>query len=338
MVMGLLLRNPLPLQRDGGCVASSRSNRWVPRRRSQIRYVVPSQLQNVCLSYPCAMPDSMTDLSFVTHVEIEGLLGGGPSAGQQRRRLVAKGLLPEPKWVRADRQRLGILPEFALASLVVPVRNLDSQHVVLLKAIVRDTRRLFDAASFKGLTDVIRESMPVIGPTTMGTGLMDHLAKTYPGELQAWRADVATIAEDLVRLGLLIETQRGCIIEVGADNYVLKAPDAEATESHPRSDAPFDLTDGLWVARDRVHALTHARDFLLPTYWDGDAFVHAGHDDEEAMFDEMFGAFEKAPLPVRRLPLIRHDEPELDVADPPQLAKAPIGLLGGFTPMTRPRV
>jgi hypothetical protein len=285
------------------------------------------------------MPDTMADLSFITHVEIEGLLGGGPSAGQQRRRLVDKGLLPEPKWVRADRQRLGILPEFALASLVVPVRNLDSQHVVLLKAIVRDTRRLFETASFKGLTEVIRESMPVVGQSTIETGLMDHLARTYPGELKAWRADVATIAEDLVRLGLLIETRRGCIVEVGADNYVLKASGAETTESHPRSDAPFDLTDGLWVARDRVHALTHARDFLLPTYWGGEAVVQADHDDEEAMFEEMFGVFEKAPLPVRRLPLIRHDEPEFDVADaPPQLAKAPIGLLGGFTPMTRPRV
>jgi hypothetical protein len=288
------------------------------------------------------MTSQASGLSFVTHLEIEGLLGGGPSAGQQRRRLEGRGLLPGPGWVRADRQRLGILPEFVLAALVVPVRKLDPHHVALFEAIVRDTERLYTSASFRRLTEAVRESLPAFDSTTLGTGLVDRLAREYPQELDAWRVDVATVAADLGPLGLGIEAEPGYIAATDGDTYVLKGLGAELTESHPRSDAPFDLSDGAWVVRDRVHAISSARDFLLPSHKPerakAEAIAVPALDEDEAMFEEMFGSLEKPPRSIRRLPLSADEEPRIDVSDaPPQLAQVPVRLLEGFTPMSRPR-
>ncbi len=289
------------------------------------------------------MTDAMTGLSFVTHGEIEGLLGRSPSAGQQRRRLTKRGLLPEPAWVRADRQRLGILPEFVLATLVVPVRSLEAQHIALLTAMVDDAKRLYRSAAFKRLSHAIQELLPTLGTVTNSAALLDRLTESHRDELEAWRADVAMVAESLSHRGLRIEAEPGCIVAVRDDSYVLKALEADLTEAHPLSDAPFELPGGSWVVRDRVHALSSARDFLLPTSRPElsgmAATVLPAKVEEEAMFEEMFASFEAAPRPVRRLPLTIDDETVIDAPEaPPRLVRAPLEILEGFTPMTRPRV
>lgn len=289
------------------------------------------------------MTEPMTGLSFVTHSEIEGLLGGGSSAKQQRRRMTKRGLLPEPAWVRADRQSLGILPEFVLATLVVPVRNLKSQHGALLSAMVEDANQLCGSASFKRLSKAIREQLPAIGSVTNSAALLDRLMESHGDVLDAWRTDVATAAEQLSRLGLRIEAKRGRIVAIREGSYVLEAPEAGLTEDHPLSDAPFELEDGAWVVRDRVHALSSARDFLLPTcrpeLTEKGAAALPMDDADEAMFEEMFAAFDAAPRPVPRLPLAIEDESAMDAPKaPPRLVRAPLELLEGFTPMTRPRV
>jgi hypothetical protein len=280
---------------------------------------------------------SMTEFSFVTHLEIEGLLGGGPKGGQQRRRMERKGLMPEPAWIRADRRRLGILPEFALASLVMP-RRLDAGHVALLDAILTDTRRLYASGSFKSLERVVREVLPSLDQASVTPGLLECLQDQFRDEYDAWRADIGAAMEKLALKGLRIEAQRGRIIQVRGDAYVVRTSSSGATESHPRSDAPFDLPDGLWVSRDRVHALSSAKDFLLPAAGEPEnANVAPAAGEDEAMFEEMFGSLDFTPFSIPRLPWTDEEEPAEDDDAPPRIVRAPVSMLHGITPMTRAR-
>jgi hypothetical protein len=209
----------------------------------------------MCYSHPV----SFCGLGFVTHREVDALLGGGAAGSRQRRRLVDRGWLPEAPLIFADRRRVAIYPEFALAALVVSGSAVEGfRHPVELAA--RTAQRLYESRAYRLFHSSLANALSEVSVEDV-VGFARRANELDSDVFGAWRDEVLECADSLKKIGVHLEALPARITEVG-NFYVV---DVEGQpEAHPVEDAPQLLELGAFVTRDRVSVASAVRDFLLP--------------------------------------------------------------------------
>lgn len=202
---------------------------------------------------------SFQGLGFVTHREIEALLGGGAAAGRQRRRLVARGWLPRAPLVFADRRRVAIYPEFALSSLVIGASSTRGLRRPVESAAT-NAQRLYTSRAYRKIAAVLAQALHDVALEDV-VELARRAAELDIGAIAGWRNDVADCADRLTFLGVELDVLPARVRDAGAV-YVVDLDGR--TESHFVEDAPARLRLGDLVTRDRVRVASVSRDFLLP--------------------------------------------------------------------------
>ena len=198
-------------------------------------------------------------LGFVTHREVDALLGGGATGARQRRRLVARGWLPEAPTIFADRRRAVIYPEFALSALVVAGTAAAGLRRPIEHA-ARSAQRLYDSDAYHQLHSCLVQALNISGIDDV-VALARSAAEVDANVVIAWRDEVAECVDTLARIGVELDVLRAQVKEAGAA-YVVEV--AGEPESHPVEDAPQNLKLGDLVTRDRVRVASAVRHFLLP--------------------------------------------------------------------------
>lgn len=198
-------------------------------------------------------------LSFVTHHEVESLLGGGEAGSKQRWRLVQRGWLPKAPMLSGDRDKLAIYPEFVLAALVVPTKAAASLSRPITEVASR-AQKLYSSVVYslfeKALVETLRET-----PSEDVVRLAERVALEQSDVFTNWRDEVRTCIDDLASLNVFVEALPARVVMV--DDMYLIDLDGE-TERHLALEAPLKLTAGDRVTRDRVRVASAMRDFLLP--------------------------------------------------------------------------
>lgn len=202
---------------------------------------------------------SFHGLGFVTHRELDALLGGGAAGARQRRRLVARGWLPEAPTIFADRRRALVYPEFALCALVGARPAAEGLRRPIENA-ARSAGRLYDSHAYRQLHSCLVEALNRAGAEDV-VALVRSAAEVDAEIVMAWRDEVAECVETLATFGVELDVLQAQVKEAGAA-YVIEV--GGRSESHPLDDSPQSLVLGDLVTRDRVRVASAARDFLLP--------------------------------------------------------------------------
>lgn len=283
-------------------------------------------------------------LGFITHHEVDALTGGS-DGGAQRRRLAKRGLFPSPPktWLIADRDRLAIFPEFALAALAIQGRPTQRQLKVL-KAGVKAANQLYSGRAYRGLASVLLESLQMSGSRDV-TALTMNVLDLDSNALSAWRADVSEVMSRLDK-GLRLEVSPAWVADVSTSGYVVELKQG-GQELHDRLNAPLDLLTGSCVTRDRLHVGSSMREFLLPVpdlskhEWmieTAPAANDTASNEEEAFVDQILGGDESVYRAIPHLGAARmepvaaaHPEPQIRVEIPRDL------MLGANTMSRSPR-
>lgn len=205
---------------------------------------------------------SIVGLGFFTHLQLERLLGGGPAAKQQRRRLVGRGLLPEPTWLRVDRARLAIFPEFSLAALTA---SASAERAAGAQQISRRAGLLYATSAFAGLTGPLEDALRVGGPALRESGALGgFLAREAGDALQGWRDTVGELELELIADGSLhMDVAPVRVSAVRADGLVVSYQDERTDVVVPPAAAADDLAEGARASLDRVGLSDTQRIFLL---------------------------------------------------------------------------
>ena len=255
-------------------------------------------------------------LSFVTHRELDGLLGGGASGSKQRRRLVERGWLPKAPMLSGDRDKLAVYPEFVLAALVVPASAAASLSRPVKEAASR-AQKLYESAAYRLFEKALKETLMATSSRDV-VRIAECAASDYPDAFTTWRDEVRTCIDDLASLDVFLEALPARVIEAN-DNYVIDIDGRR--EPHLALDAPQALSAGDLVTRDRVRVASAVRDFLLPVP-EVELMISVSEDtlDEQlarALFDGLQGQVRSLPRlkpsrEARSLP----SNPELDIDVP----------------------
>jgi hypothetical protein len=232
-------------------------------------------------------------LSFVTHREVEALLGGGDAGSKQRRRLVQRGWLPEAPMVPGDRDRLAIYPEFALAALVVSASASKGLRRPVESAAL-EAGRLYQSKAYRRFETALAQALRDAGSRDV-VAFARCVAEVDFDAFTAWREEVKNCVEALASVALYVEALLARVIDVD-DRYVVEV--GGVAEPHPIEDAPQPLSLGDLVTRDRVHVASAVRAFLLPVP-DLDVICAAADDEDalaRALFDGLQGQVRVLPL------------------------------------------
>lgn len=230
---------------------------------------------------------NISGLSFVTHHEVDALLGGGAAGSRQRRRLVERGWLPEAPMLGADRDRLAVYPEFSLSALVISATASSGLRRPVERAAecagalyTSKAYQLFGAALVAALAEAGSRDVVALG---------ECLAANDRSALLSWRDEVAGCAATLASVSVEIEAVSARVVSV-VDRYMVDIDGL--TEPHPHDDAPQVLALGDLVTRDRVRVASAVRDFLLPVPDLASmgllADQYLQHDDEDALARALF--------------------------------------------------
>jgi len=201
-------------------------------------------------------------LGFFTHFQLERLLGGGNAAQQQRRRLIARGLLPEPKWLRVDRTRLAIFPEFSLATLTATTAN---QSVAAAGEISHRASVLYASEAFEGLKEALETALRVDASAARRSTLLGaHLIESGSSALETWRDAVRELLHELVLgQGLRMDVEPVRVSEVHDATYIVRSLHAADDIVVSVLAAADQLEVGAWATLHRVGLLDAQREFLL---------------------------------------------------------------------------
>ncbi|MDQ3630698.1 MAG: hypothetical protein M3417_05370 [Actinomycetota bacterium] len=201
-------------------------------------------------------------LGFITHFQLERLLGGGRAAQQQRRRLTGRGLLPDPTWLRVDRTRLAVFPEFSLSALLGPSNG----RAEAVLHIAQRGQALYSGKAFAELRGSLEQAMHSTAPALQqSVELGAFLVREAGAVLEGWRAAVREIADELAVAGHLrmdVETVR--VNEIRDGGYLVEGEHGVGDEVVvPLAAAADELSVGSWASLDRVGLLDAQRIFLL---------------------------------------------------------------------------
>lgn len=267
-------------------------------------------------------------LSFVTHRELEGLLGGGDAGSKQRRRLVARGWLPEAPMLSGDRDKLAVYPEFVLAALVVPASAAASLSRPVKEAASR-AQRLYSSAAYRVFAKALKEGLREASSHDV-VRLAESTASRYPDAFTTWRDEVRTCIDDLGSLDVFVDALPARVVEAN-DAYVIDVDGVR--EAHLALEAPQKLIAGDLVTRDRVRVASAVRDFLLPVP-EVQLMISVSEDTLEdqltrALFDGLQGQ-------VRSVPRLKPSREAISVPSNPELdIDVPWDLLAGGNSMSR---
>ena len=272
---------------------------------------------------------SFQGLGFVTHREIESLLGGGVAGARQRRRLVDRGWLPRAPLIFADRRRVAIYPEFCLSALVVAGSASESLRRQLERAAA-SAEQLYGSGAFRGFRGCLAEALDQVGHEDI-VGFARCAAELDASVFGSWRDEVEDCALSLADMGIEFEALPARITAVG-DVYVVDV--RGATEPHPVEDAPQLLELGALVTRDRVRVASSVRDFLLPVPEIASIGLVSHHEHELADEDELTRLFfEDLGDHLRDLPSLGAAREVVDQS--PVAVALPWQLLAGSNSMSR---
>jgi hypothetical protein len=228
----------------------------------------------------------------------------------------------------ADRDRLTVYPEFALAALVVSATasaglRRPVEHVAKRAGLLYTSKvyRVFEAA----LAEALRE----VGSRDV-VALARSVASVDEAAFRAWRDEVSACADALVSSLVRIEALPARVVDISG-RYVVEIDGL--AERHPLEDAPQALALGDLVTRDRVSVASAVRDFLLPVpdlELVGALEMQVDNVDENelarALFDGLQGQVRVVPfMPPAREPVV--------VASPD--VEVPWHLLAGANSMAR---
>jgi hypothetical protein len=209
------------------------------------------------------MATTVRSPGFITHHELDRLAG----TARTRQRWQRQGFVPAATWVRADRARVGLLPEFVLGSVVTGAPK-HATDAGLLRQAGRLAEEVCSTESFRelirGAQDVLAEMTEQQRSWSLGY-FVDRLADYAGTALAAWRRDADTAERELRREGLSVVCQPakvqhvdGCEISVSADGGV--------NSWHYRVDELGWVPEaGRPVVIDRLEVGTRRRDFVLPS-------------------------------------------------------------------------
>lgn len=197
-------------------------------------------------------------LGFVTHFQIERLLGGDRAAQQQRRRLTARGLLPEPEWLRVDRTRLAIFPAFSLSALL----GASPARAAALEHSARSGLALYNSHAFELLREPLQEAMRLESAMRSSAELGSFLLREAHEALNAWCDAVAEAEAELHAAGSL-RAYAGIVRVHGRDNGYLVIDEAGDETEIPLAAAADDLSGATHGSLERVGLLDVQRLFLL---------------------------------------------------------------------------
>ena len=267
-------------------------------------------------------------LSFVTHRQLEGFLGGGSSASKQRRRLVARGWLPSAPMLSGDRDKLAVYPEFVLAALVVPASAAASLSRPVKEAASR-AQKLYTSSAYQLFERALKETLREATSRDV-VRLAASAATEHPDAFTTWRDEVRTCIDDLASLDVFLEALPARVVEV-TDAYVIDVDGVR--EPHLALDAPEKLLEGDLITRDRVRVASAVRDFLLPI----PEVELMTTVSEETFEDQLARAlFDGLQGQVRSLPRLKPSREATSVPANPELdIDVPWELLAGGNSMSR---
>lgn len=238
--------------------------------------------------------------SFLTHHEVDRILGGGSRGPRRRQRLQAERVLPEPFDLgRVNRVNLKIFPSFALAGLLRDLLDVPGGT----DALRAQTQQIFKAESFLYLMDSLKRL------TGESSGwrfdkLLAQLAQRAPEPLLAWTDLVGSSEGQLGEWGITIARQLGQIDRVAHGIYVVDFA-REARESFDRAASP--VRKGQCVSVERVSVRSSALSFVMPTL--------AVPEPEDATDRELAAWFKKMMTPAVAIPSAILDEDRVDHAE-----------------------
>lgn len=209
------------------------------------------------------MSRSSSAPSLLTHREIDSLLGGGARGARQRQRLCARGLLPEPRWVYSDRQRLGIYPQIVVVGLLPGFESRRSTNK-LLESILLWTRHLLGLNSFETLSSSIKKEISTADDWRYDDFIL-QLASDEASAYDAWTEEVIAYEHKLVHEGVSFDITVARIRNVLPDRYVVVEEDYAGMPyvlDRTAALAPFE--EGCPVAIQEVRGFGVSRQFLAP--------------------------------------------------------------------------
>ena len=206
-----------------------------------------------------------TSIGFLTHLDIDRLLGGGSAGARHRQRLTREGLLPEPRWVQAGRTRLGLFASPALARLVVGGRAGDEYEEALGQALEYHAGLVY-TESFEGMVEAIVAHLFEEQGAGRGARL-DRLAyaikESAPAEFAIWHRELANAEAQLGRFGIGFTESPGRVVDAEVDHVTIQMKWRTARIS-PDLVTVMHLNAGLMVAVNELSVLGRSREFVVP--------------------------------------------------------------------------
>jgi hypothetical protein len=202
--------------------------------------------------------------SFITHRELDLALGGGSRGARQRQRLHSHGALPDPCWIRHDRDKIGIYPEFVVVGLLHGVYKQQS-GIEALREVAAWTERLFRTSAFESIQTAASDALAAVRNTWNLEVFIELVLNEQQSAYDEFSGLVTGYEHKLLNFGFEFDRQFGCIHEIRPDAYVVWRDGEEALEQSIVKEtavAPFE--QGSYIAIEEVRGLGLARQFLMP--------------------------------------------------------------------------
>jgi hypothetical protein len=200
---------------------------------------------------------------FITHHDLDRLAG----TARTRQRWRQRGLLPDPYWVRVDRARVGLLPEFVLAPVVIAGATSTADAAILQRAC-RLAGEVCATESFRNIARAAREVLAEMVDERERSWdfarFVDRLSRLAGPALARWRPDLDAAEHDLAQHGLVVSCrsaevvdidQRACLVALAGSTTLLPFPMGKLCWQPQRGEP---------VVISCVEIGNRRRDFLLP--------------------------------------------------------------------------
>jgi hypothetical protein len=216
----------------------------------------------VCRYYP-AMATTLESPGFVTHHELDRSVG----TNRTRQRWQRRGLLPPLHWIRADRSRLGLLPEFVLGSVIVGESKSGDDSTVLERTC-KVAEEVCETQSFR---EISRAAQEVLSETEGRQGhvwdlgrFVDRLASIASPALAEWRSAVNKAEAGLARHGLAVSCRPAEVGGVDGHECLVSVTGSAIRLRFPLDELSWVPEQGEPVIVDRVEVGIRRRDYLFP--------------------------------------------------------------------------
>jgi hypothetical protein len=195
--------------------------------------------------------------ALLTQHELDPLIGE-----RNRQRWQKQNQLTPAFPVNAFGRKLRIFPAFALGQVVARTPRRTQQSPSAIEAITRASQRLYEAAPFRVLTEILRRHLHEIErPDALA--LSELLLALAPDALLAMQQEMEGIELALREHAVTLDARLGRVRSFD-DATVMVELAGGGVRAIRRHRAVGDLLAGAWVLCDRVSVGTLADEFLLP--------------------------------------------------------------------------